>query len=469
MTVQQQSDRGPQFDDDYNDERVSNTLALFAKLLCSGTFVVGRDPAEFLEHDLKTHVRREGMPVGWDEIDIDIDRVAGTVTMSASGISRTAKYNQGQGCTIFPANERRLHFTPIPVTSALPDARSISWPMGDLLSDVSLPEEVDRQALESTLDLAFDDSQHQVPQRTRGMVVLYKDQIVAERYAPGFGKNTRQVSWSMGKSITAALVGILVGQGHISLDDPAPIAEWQGTEKEAIRIKDLLRMSSGLGFSRAQDDDKLELGWTNRDDHMYIYYGAVDVFEHSITRPLKRPPNTFWTYRNCDPLTLGKIVRQTVEAQGEDYLTFPQRALFDRIGARNYVLEPDPWGNFIMTGFDYGTPRDWARFGLLHLHDGVWQGERILPEGWVDFIRTPAPAAEEKQYGGQFWLNAGNRYPDIPSDAFWPMGAWGQVAFIIPSKEMVVIRLGHSPEWGGESYFDTYINQTVGDIVRAVG
>ena len=159
-------------------------------------------------------------------------------------------------------------------------------------------------------------------------------------------------------------------------------------------------------------------------------------------------PDAAFRYRNSDPLTLGRIVRQTVEAAGEEYLTFPQRALFDRIGARNYVLETDAWGNFIMTGYDYGSAWDWARFGLLHLWDGVWEGERILPEGWAEFVSTPAPGAQREEYGGLFWLNRNGGLSRVPLDAYWPSGYMGQMTMIIPSREMVVVRLGPSP--GGD-------------------
>lgn len=449
------------------NEKIDHILAFFAKLLCSGTFVVGRDPDEFLENDLKTHLRPEGMPIDWDDIAVGIDREAGTVTLMAGGRARTAVFNPGQGCTIVPTGASGVSFTPVPVTPNLPEAATTPWPMGDLLSEEPLPDDVDHQALDAVLDLALDDSRQPVAQRTRAMVVVHRGRLIAERYAPGFGPDTRQVSWSMGKSITAALVGILVGDGLIAVDEPAPVPEWhgKGDPRAAITVRHLLNMSSGLGFLRAQDDDRLELGWTSRDDHMYIYYGAIDVFQHAITRPLEHEPNTVWRYRNSDPLALGRIVRQTVEARGEEYLTFPQRALFDRIGMRNMVLEPDPWGNFIMTGFDYGTPRDWARFGLLHLRDGVWPatGERVLPEGWVDLVRTPAPADPELHYGGQFWLNAGGRHPRVPRDAFWPAGAWGQVVFIIPSLDLVIVRMGHSPVTNDS--FDDYLNRTMGDIV----
>jgi CubicO group peptidase (beta-lactamase class C family) len=474
----------PEMTDDLAREKLDHALAFFAKLLCSGVFVVGREADEFLAHDLKTHLRPEGIPFDWDEVAIGIDEGAGTVTFMCGGLARTAVYNAGQGCTIVPAGADGVSFTPVPVTpdpspgsgqapspgsgQRLVDAAAAPWPIGDLLPDAPLPDAVDADALEAALARALDDSGRPVPQQTRAIVVVHQGRLIAERYAPGFGPDTRHVTWSMGKSITAALAGILAGDGCISIDDPAPVAEWRapGDPRGAIRIRDLLNMSSGLQFLRAQDDDRIELGWTRFDDHMYIYYGAIDVFEHSISRPLEHPPGTVWRYRNGDTLTLGKIVRQTVEARGEQYLTFPQRALFERIGMRRMVLEPDPYGNFIMTGYDYGTARDWARFGLLHLWDGVWRptGERILPAGWVDFVRAPAPADGERHYGGQFWLNAGGRLPRLPRDTFYPAGAWGQVVLIIPSRDMVIVRLGHSPTWPNNT-FDTYLDETAGAIL----
>jgi CubicO group peptidase (beta-lactamase class C family) len=191
----------------------------------------------------------------------------------------------------------------------------------------------------------------------------------------------------------------------------------------------------------------------------------VDVFDYSTRVGAEFPPDTVWRYRNCDPLTLGLVVRQTVESRGENYHQFPQRALFDRIGMRRMVLEVDPRGNFIMTGFDYGTARDWARFGLLHLSDGVWQGQRILPAGWIETITTPAPADKAKHYGGLFWLNRGGTYSKLPRDMYWPAGHHGQVVLIIPSRQLVIVRLGHSAADG----FDEYLGPVVEKVLAAIG
>jgi CubicO group peptidase (beta-lactamase class C family) len=177
-------------------------------------------------------------------------------------------------------------------------------------------------------------------------------------------------------------------------------------------------------------------------DHRYIYTGAIDAFHHATSAPTEFPPNTVGRYRNSDPLTLGYIIRQTVEAMGETYLSWPQKALFDRIGVRRQVLEPDPYGNLLLPGYDYGTARNWARLGMLYLQDGVWGGERLLPEGWVEFVSTPAPAWEGGVYGAMFWLNRDRRW-NVPETAYYMSGAGGQSVIIVPTHDLVVVRLGH--------------------------
>jgi CubicO group peptidase (beta-lactamase class C family) len=375
---------------------------------------------------------------------------------------RTAVLVGDQGCVLLPRGEAKVKFEPVRIASKLPDPMTQKWPLGDLTDGDKLPAGVDGQALAAALDFAFDDSKQSIPQKTRAMLVVYQGRIVAERYAPGFDKDTRHINWSMGKSITAALVGILVRDGHLTVDDPAPIPAWRapGDPRGKITIGHLLHMSSGLKFASPADIPSM---FTDRDHHRFVYFGAVDVFDYCTNRPAEFPPDTVWRYRNCDPLSLGLVIRRTVEARGEEYLSFPQRALFDRIGIRRQVLEVDPHGNFIMTGFEYGTARDWARFGLLHLWDGVWQGERILPAGWIDYITTLAPADPDQKYGALFWLNRGGQYKTLPRDMYWPAGHHGQVVLVIPSRQMVIVRLGHSAQGG----FDQYIEPIVHKILAA--
>jgi CubicO group peptidase (beta-lactamase class C family) len=246
----------------------------------------------------------------------------------------------------------------------------------------------------------------------------------------------------MGKSITATLFALLIKDGTYTLEQPAPVPEWKtpGDPRGTIRNIDLLRMSAGLRFIAGQDPDYTEdKGYP---DHMFIYTGAVNAFSYSVNRPPQFPPNTEGRYRNSDPLTIGYLLKLAVQKRGEEYLTWPQRALFDRIGIRRQVLETDPYGNFLLTGYDYGTPRNWARLGMLYLQDGTWQGQRILPEGWASFVSTPAPAWKQPIYGGFFWINGDGGW-NIPKDAYIMAGAGGQNVFVVPSHQLVVVRMGH--------------------------
>jgi CubicO group peptidase (beta-lactamase class C family) len=427
--------------------------------LCSGTFVVGRDYQRSPEQVLAEDIARFPAFNWQHDFEYEVDMEGRNASVWAPGVPRrTAKYNGDQGCAILIRGETDVHFEPVTVPRHLPDPAGQPWPTGDV-GAYHDPPDVDQEQLGKALDWAMAQQEH----NTRAVVVAYKGKIIGERYASGFTKNTPQISWSQGKSITAALIGVLIQQGNFTVEDQAPVAEWHeaGDPRNEILVKHLLRMSSGLDFRNYGLGR--DISWSNENEHFRIYFDAINVFEHAIDQPMDLPPDSLFRYRNSDPLTLGRIVRQTVEAQGEDYLTFPQRALFDRIGARNYVLETDPYGNFIMTGYDFGSAWDWLRFGLLHLWDGVWEGERILPEGWVEFISTPAPGDANLGYGGLFWLNRGGAMDRIPADAFRAAGFMGQTTMVIPSRDMVIVRLGPSP-----ARFNQYFNQLVGDVLAAI-
>lgn len=441
------------------DQPRSYAAALGAHHICSGTLVVGRDyertPAEVVAQDLAPFPA-----FGWAaDFEYDVDMTSGLVTVSAPDIpDRHAKYTGDQGCVILPVGDRDVSFEPVEVMSSLPDAAARDWPTGDRDAYATLPPRATAH-LDSVLDAAME-----IPdQNTRALVVVYDGKIVGERFAPGFTRRTPQISWSEGKSITAALIGVLVQQGHFHWTDPAPVPEWQGEDdpRREITIANLLNMSSGLDFQNHGLDPERSMNREN--EHFLIYFDGIDVFEHAINQPMDLPPNTERRYRNSDPLTLGRIVRQTVEGRGDSYHQFPQHDLFDRIGMRNVVLETDPYGNFILTGYDYVSAWDWARFGLLHLWDGVWDGERILPEGWVEFISTPAPADQTLGYGGLFWLNRGGAYSRVPEDAYWPAGYMGQQTVIVPSRNAVIVRQG--PSAGG---FGPYFNEVLGGILDAL-
>jgi CubicO group peptidase (beta-lactamase class C family) len=314
--------------------------------------------------------------------------------------------------------------------------------LGNALQAQPLAKEIDETKLSQAVDAAFE-----TPDSfTAAFVVTWRGRLVAERYGDGVTPLTPLEGWSMGKSLTATLMGILIKQGVYDLWKPAPIPEWQSANdpRRKIRIADLFHMSSGLRIKAPEDPDYNPAG--TYPDHLYLYTGTVDSYHYAATRPPQWPPNTIGRYRNTDPVLISYLVRLGVEKGGEEYLSFPQRALFDKLGIRTMVIETDPFGNFLGQGYEVGSGRDWARLGNLYLQDGIWNGERILPDGYVKFVSTVAPAWDadgRPVYGGFFSINGTGMFP-VPRDAYYMAGAGGQITLIIPSHDLVVVRMGHS-------------------------
>jgi CubicO group peptidase (beta-lactamase class C family) len=420
-------------------DALEHHAAGFVKIMCSAVFITGLDPefaAENLGYFVAPYAERAkmGKPV--------IDRAAKAVHVTLpNGVKRTAKFIGSQGCVTLPSGKDALNFKPVAVKSKLPDPSTQPWPMGDKLSNAPLPKEINAEKVKQAVDAAFEPATGM----TAAFVVTWRGRIIGERYGEGVTARTPLESWSMGKSLTATLMGILIKQGVYDLWQPAPVPEWQkaGDPRAKIRIADIMRMSSGVRIRAPQDPDYDRAG--PYPDHVYLYTGGVNSFHYAATRPLQWPPNTVGRYRNTDPVLINYLIRLGVEKRGEEYLSFPQRALFDKIGVRTMVMETDPFGNFLTQGYELASGRDWARLGNLYLQDGVWNGERILPEGFVKFVSTLAPAWEADKrpiYGGFFWINGDGRYP-VPKDAYFMAGAGGQTTMIIPSHDLVVVRLGH--------------------------
>ncbi len=312
-------------------------LAGFAKVVCSAVYVSGRDAAEAARNSGHLLMPSEEAAA---KATSSIDRDQKIVRMSSEGITREARFYGDQGCIIHKPERpgRQIFFTPVPVRTTLPDAASQAWPMGDRAESPPLPPEVDRAKVDAALDAAFADPNA----LTAGFIAVYKGRIIAERYMPGITKDTQLESWSMGKSIVSTLFALLVKDGTYRLDQPAPVPEWQSADdpRKNIQTTHLLRMSSGLRFIATQDPDYTpDKGYP---DHFYMYTGAVNAYDYSAHQPLQFPPNTEGRYRNSDPLTLMYLAKLAVTKRGEEFLTWPQRALFDRIGIRRQVLETDP-------------------------------------------------------------------------------------------------------------------------------
>lgn len=434
----------------------------YAKAMCSAVFITGIDldtAAESLGYFVGPYAERSkvGKPV--------LDRAKKEVRITIpGGPTLVARHFGSQGCVTLPAGQDNVFFTPVEVKSALPDPATLPWPMGDVLPPANPPPAgVDMVKVAQAVNAAFEPA----GALTSAFVVTHKGRLIGERYMNGIGATTPLESWSMGKSVTATMMGVLMQQGAYQLDQPAPIPEWQGAgdARQQIRISDILRMSSGLRI-KAPDDPDYDPNGTYT-DHLYYYTGRINAFNYAATRVQQWPANTVGRYRNTDPVLANYLIRLAVEKRGEEYLSFPQRNLFDKIGIRSMVIETDPYGNFLTQGYDFMSGRDWARLANLYLQDGVWNGERILPTGFVNFVSTLAPAwAADKRpiYGGFFWLNGNGTFP-VPTTAYYMLGAGGQVVLVIPSHDLAVVRIGHSK---GEAFSAASLRAALALLMEAV-
>ena len=419
-----------------------HATAGFAKILCSNVFLSGLDP-DFAAANTGFFSSPPALRGAVTDTVVDYENQRVHLTLP-DGTVRSAKVHGGQGCVALPVGESEPYYEAVEITPNLPDPETTPWPMGDQLPDDPFPADVDMDKVAEAVAAAFDPPEG----LTAAFVVTHRGRLLGERYRDGISHDTPLESWSMGKSVTGTLMGALIHKGVYELWQPAPVPEWQseGDPRGQIRIGDIMRMSSGLRFRAPQDPDfDPDVGYA---DHIYVYTGTVNSFAWAASKDQQWEPNTVGRYRNSDPVLTNYLVRLGVEEQlGENYHEFPQRALFDKLGIRNLIPETDPYGNFLLQGYEFGGGRDWARLGNLYLTDGVApNGERILPEGYVDYVSTLAPAWEADGrhiYGGGFmWLNADGRRP-IPETAFYMAGAGGQNTIIIPSHDMVVVRLGH--------------------------
>ena len=441
------------------DEDPSILAGMKVVAACSAVFVARRPLALVLEDELG------GLPPGAYRLpDPKLDESARLVEVPYAEDTppRIAVYREGFGCTALPAGASRVDALALPSfpLEARPDATLLPWPDGDLLPEASHEA---GEALAPLLAAAFDGTSYGDGTKTIGVVVVERGQIVAERYRRGFGPHTTYRTWSVAKTLTGALVGSLVGEGKLRVDEPAPVPEWQspGDPRARITLADLLHMSSGLAESGAAAEA--------------IYFGGAESIEEITRAQLESPPGTRWRYANRDTLLLVRAMRRVI---GDDvaYWSFPRRSLFDRIGMQHTVAETDWRGNFVLSSQVQSTARDLARFGLLLANDGVWNGERVLPEGWVTYSRAPAPARRKGLrglwdhgalgllgYGAQLWLF--ERSWIVPFDGFSALGSRGQTVTVIPEHDLVVVRTGLDSEADGVFW---RVDRFVGDVIEAL-
>ncbi len=341
---------------------------------------------------------------------------------------RKAIYRNGLGATLinddFDLNAPYL----VPKRTQLKN--DLPFPYGNNEPTDTVFSNIDYQKLNTVVDNAFD-KKDKKDKRTRSVIVIYKDKIIAEKYADGFNKNSRILGWSMTKSWTATFFGILQKQGKIDIMKPAPIAEWKNDERAKITINDLLHMNSGLEWE--EDYGKIS-------DVTKMLFIEEDMTTPQIDKPLVGKPNNSWNYSSGTTNLLSGILRKQFKTH-QEYLDFWYSSLFDKIGMHSALTEVDMKGNFVGSSYGWATTRDWAKFGLLYLHKGNWNGEQLFDESWAKYVASPTNSSNG-QYGAQFWLNAGGRFPDAPKDMYYASGYQGQMVAIFPSHDLVIVRMG---------------------------
>ncbi len=380
-----------------------------------------------------------------------IEVIENGVTASAYGFAKAkAIYREGLGCTLVVGlSEGEIQNQKIkgaPQLAYNPD--TINWPMGNVMPD-TFPAGINVEKVNEVLATAFEEKDPEKPVNTRAVLIVYNDQLVAERYGESFGPYDTQLGWSMTKSVTNALIGTLVKTGKISLEDNALFEEWDD-ERKAITLDNMLKMSSGISWTESY----YSLSPITR-----MLYTVPSMGKYSASFDLEAEPGQLWEYSSG---TTNMLSRKIWEITGEDYHQYPYTALFHKIGMTSARIEMDASGAFVGSSYGWATPRDWARFGLLYLNDGIWQGERILPEGWVKYSSEAIPEAPNGVYGAHFWKFHNKDKAHLPQDAFMANGFSGQSVIIIPSKDLVIVRMGQTHY--GNFDFDTLIQGVIAAI-----
>lgn len=419
-----------------------------AILMCNGLFTSHRTLEQVFEQELAFLPQPVGTPRGGDYV-VDWERKAVAIGASGGTPIMRAAFREGIGCVILAPDQTFDDIESLPVLDLPPapgDAATISWPNGDLVQDTPMPGNIDAAALQAASDWAFDrESPYQV---TLSLLIVHDGKIIHERYAPGVDVTTRTRTWSTAKSIAVTLIGMLVDEGRMALDEPLPF-DWlprarSGEDpRSKITLRHVLNMSSGL-------DTVDNAGREYATGSGLAYWAGASSVTGARRRALIREPGTNWDYENYDTL-LAVYAMKLAIGDDQEYLQFARSALFDKVGMRNTLVSTDRFGDFIFSSQVYTNARDLARLGQLYLDGGVWDDERLLSEEWIAFVRTPAPATAERgnQYGGQWWLVPDN-VDYVPQDAYSTAGNRGQYVVVVPSHDLVIVRRGL--DWGRQGF-----------------
>lgn len=412
-----------------------------AKSMASGHFIDHRSQEMIEQGD------NDIPKINWATNQIDENGKFATSTVYGLK-ERKAIYREGLGVTLI--NDDFDVTKPYEVPKRTKLINNLPFPYGNNEPKDTLFSNIDYTKLEKAVANVFD-KKGEKKNRTRSVLVIYKDKIIAEKYDTGFNKDSKILGWSMTKSVTATLFGILQKQGKLDINKPAPVTEWANDERAKITLANLLNMNSGLEW---------EEDYTKICDATVMLFATEDMSQTQLVKPAQFKPNTHWNYSSGTTNLLSGILRKQFKTH-QEYLDFWYSALIDKIGMNSMIVETDMAGNYAGSSYGWATTRDWAKFGLLYLHQGNWNGTPLFDEKWMQFVTTPTPTSKGK-YGGQFWLNAGEKYPSAPKNMFYCSGYQGQKIFILPSQDMVIVRMGLTDDHQFD--FDTFLKEILGSL-----
>ena len=411
-----------------------------SKSIASHYFLAGRSQAY-------TEATDANIP-SMDLATTELNKKEKVVTSSVFGLKkRKVVFTNGLGSLLIPkGKELKPRVTP----KRNRVNTGLAFPYGDLPQKDTVFANIDYKKLHKAVADGFDLETNDV-KKTRTVLVVYKNQIIAEKYKKGFDENSLILGWSMAKSITSAVVGILEKKEKVNLDQKNLFEEWKNDDRKEITLRNLINMNSGLEW---------EENYSKICDVTQMLFLDEDMSARQKNKQFIGKPNETWNYSSGTSNLLSNFIKNQFNSQ-QEYVDFWYSELIDKIGMKSMVIEADYSGNYVGSSYAWATTRDWAKFGLLYLHNGNWNGEQILNKSWVDFTRKPTNTSKG-EYGGHFWLNAGGVYPDVPKDLYSCNGYQGQRVFIIPSKDLVIVRTGLA---SGE--FFNY-NEFISGIVKSI-
>jgi len=409
--------------------RLPIITAFAAKGMCSSVFLADKSPERVAAEDLSF------FPISLAKCKIDYEEKS--VTAKVLGLAkRKVVFREGLGAVIVldkPEEELMADSFTIPDPGYSQD--TIPWPKGDVLPE-TLPEGVDYEKLNTILDEAIDSPDAEPFKKTLGVAVVYNNELIGENYLDGYNAWTKFHGWSMTKTVTGAMAGALVDEGRMDMDAPVNIPDWAGDDRKNITLDNIIHMSSGLEWVE---------NYFTISSATVMLMQSDDMFTSVTSCQLEHEPGTYWNYSSGDANLLSGLLRTAIGDMNE-YLGYAYTRLFHRIGMLNTTVETDASGLFVASSYSYGSTRDWARFGMLFLNKGIFESDTVLTTEWVEYMKSPVPASDG-QYAGTFWLqepDPGNALVDVPDDIFFADGFLGQRVYVIPSRNLVVVRMGYS-------------------------